>query len=189
MTAYQCIDPASGLPANRVPVADVTGHFLCRRVRSSFSRPAIIDLLGECRRVVCDCGARFDAQILTIENIATESVDLIRCGDCPECGGTHHTRLQFRRNGLILSREEGQWYIWLNRVMPNRYGNLMEEHLFWYLLDWSKRNCELAEELNVPDEVIRSWRRKLAKSSPPTQVKRSRQRSRIPQNERGRSST
>jgi hypothetical protein len=87
--------------------------------------------------------------------------------------------LQFRRNGLILSREEGEWFIWLNRVTPNRCGNLMEEHLFWYQVDWTKRNAELAEDLNLPEDVVQSWRRKLAKLKAPASSKNQRARNRI----------
>lgn len=178
MIAYQCVDPACGLAATRVPVAQVTGRFLCRRVRGAFSRPAVIDLLAECRSIRCKCGARFDADVLTAEHITPEAVDILRFECCPDCGVERVTHLQFRRNGLILSREEGAWFIWLNQVTPNRCGNLMEEHLFWYQVDWTRRNVELAEELNLPEDVVQSWRRKLAKLKAPTSSKPQRARNR-----------
>src|SRR5256885_10563788 len=36
MIAYQCVDPVCGLSAMRIPMAQVTGRFLCRRVRKAF---------------------------------------------------------------------------------------------------------------------------------------------------------
>jgi hypothetical protein len=140
-------------------------------VRGAFSRPAVIDLLAERRNISCACGAQFDAQVVTADHITPEAVDIIRFGSCPDCGVEHTTHLQFRRNGLILSREEGEWFIWLNRVTPNRCGNVMEEHLFWYQVDWMKRNSELAQELNLPEEIVQSWRRKLARLKSPVAPK------------------
>jgi hypothetical protein len=164
MTAYQPVDPAAGLPATRIGLSQLTGHFLCRRVRSKFGTSTLIELIDEYRRVVCpECNERFDAQILTVEKVADDSANLDRSGQCPRCRTEHETHLQFRKDGLILSREAEGWFIWLSRVSPNRYGNVMEEHLFWYSVDWTKRDAELAEDLNVPDEVVHAWRRKVGK--------------------------
>jgi hypothetical protein len=171
MIAYQPVDPAAGLPATRLPLADIVGFFLCRRVRPAFSAGALIDLVDEFRTIACSCGQSFDVQILTAEKINAETASLVRSGQCPRCAAAHDTQLQFQRNGLILSREAGTWFIWLNRVTPNRCGDPIEEHLFWYQVDWTKRNAELAEQLNVPDEVVQSWRRKVAKSKSPAKPK------------------
>src|SRR5256885_16880215 len=76
MIAYQCVDPVCGLSAMRIPMAQVTGRFLCRRVRKAFSRPAVIDLLAECRSILCACGTRFDAQVLTAEHITPEATEV-----------------------------------------------------------------------------------------------------------------
>jgi len=162
MTAYQPVDPAAGLPATRIALSQLSGRFLCRRVRSKFGTSTLIELIDEYRTVVCAaCNERFDAQILTVEKMADDSANLDRSGQCPHCRTEHETHLQFRKDGLILSREADGWFIWLSRVCPNRYGNVMEEHLFWYSVDWTKRDAELAEDLNVPDEVVHAWRRKV----------------------------
>jgi hypothetical protein len=164
MIAYQPVDPAAGLPATRLPLSQLTGHFLCRRVRTKFGPAALIDLFDESRTVVCSqCQESFDVQILTAEKVAADAANLDRSGQCPSCRTAHQSYLQFRKNGLILSREADGWFIWLCRVHPDRYGNLMEEHLFWYSVDWTKRDAELADDLNVPDEVVRAWRRKVGK--------------------------
>jgi hypothetical protein len=164
MTAYQPVDPAAGLPATRVPLSQLTGRFLCRRVRTKFGPAALIELIDECRRVVCvGCHEGFDAQILTAEKIGTDAANIDRSGQCPLCRTSHESHLQFRKDGLILSRETDGWFIWLSCVQPNRYGNIMEEHLFWHSVDWMKRDAELAEDLNVPDETVREWRRKVGK--------------------------
>jgi hypothetical protein len=177
MIAYQPVDPAAGLPATRLPLADIVGFFLCRRVRPAFGPGVLIDLADEFRKVVCSCGQNFDVQILTAERLNADTATLLRSGHCPRCAAPHDTHLQFQRNGLILSREGDTWFIWLNRVTPNRLGTPIEEHLFWYQVDWTRRNSELAEQLNVPDELIQSWRRKVAKSKseakPKTRVRRS----------------
>src|SRR5688572_10973202 len=138
MIAYQPVDPDSGLPATRVSLRDVVGLFLCRRARPSFGPSALVDLIDESRSVLCDCGEHFDVQILTAEKITAETADLIRSGQCPHCRATHASHLQFQRNGLILSREGDDWFVWINRVTPNRLGTPMEEHLFWYEIDWTK---------------------------------------------------
>jgi hypothetical protein len=171
MIAYQPVDPASGLPATRVPLANVVGMFLCRRARPSFGPAALIDLIDECRTIFCRCGTHFDAQILTAEKITAETADLIRRGQCPQCDRTHNSYLQFQRNGLILTREGDGWFVWLNRVTPKRTGTPIEEHLFWFQLDWSRRDCELAEQLSVPDELVTSWRRKVARLKSPAKSK------------------
>jgi hypothetical protein len=165
MTAYQPVDPAAGLPATRIPLSQLTGRFLCRRVRTKFGPAALIDLIDECRNVSCaECHERFDAQILTAEKVGTDAANLDRSGQCPRCRTAHESHLQFRKDGLILSRETDGWFIWLSRVRPNRYGDVMEEHLFWHSVDWTKRDAELADDLNVPDEIVRAWRRKVGKS-------------------------
>lgn len=164
MTAYQPVDPAAGFPATRVPLSELTGRFLCRRVRTKFGVAAQIELIDECRRVVCaNCHEGFDAQILTAERIGADAANIDRSGQCPHCRKTHESHLQFRKDGLILSRENDGWFIWLSCVRPNRYGNIMEEHLYWHSVDWTKRDAELAEDLNVPDETVRAWRRKVGK--------------------------
>jgi hypothetical protein len=177
MIAYQPVDPAAGLPATRLPLADIVGFFLCRRVRPAFGPAVLIDLIDEFRKVTCSCEHSFDVQTLTAEKLNAETATLLRFGQCPRCGATHDTHLQFQRNGLILSREDDTWFIWLNRVTPKRLGTPIEEHLFWYQVDWTKRNAELAEQLNVPDEIVQSWRRKVAKSKseakPKTRARRS----------------
>ena len=129
-----------------------------------FGTSTLIELIDEYRAVACpECNERFDTQILTVEKVADDSANLDRSGQCPHCRTAHETHLQFRKDGLILSREADGWFIWLSRVHPNRYGNVMEEHLFWYSVDWTKRDAELAEDLNVPDEVVHAWRRKVGK--------------------------
>lgn len=178
MIAYQPVDPASGLLATRLDLAQLTGHFLCRRVRSSFSNAALIELMAEFRAVACACGTRFDVQVLTAEKVAVDAANLTRSGRCPLCRATHDSHLQFRRDGLILSRESDGWYIWLSRVHPNQHGNVMEEHLFWHQVDWARRDAELAEEFNVPDEAVSAWRRRVGKprsrAKPALQPRRSR---------------
>jgi hypothetical protein len=164
MIAYQPVDPAGGLPATRLPLSDIVGFFLCRRVRRAFGPAVLMDLIDEFRTVACSCGHSFDVPILTAEKINADTATLLRSGQCPGCGAPHDTHLQFQRNGLILSREGDAWFIWLNRVTPNRLGTPIEEHLFWYQVDWTKRNAELADQLNVPDEIVQSWRRKVAQS-------------------------
>jgi hypothetical protein len=168
MIAYQPVDPASGLPVTRIPLSDLVGFFLCRRTRPSFGPAALISLIDEFRPVTCECGTRFDTSILTAEKITDEVADLVRSGRCPQCGADHESHLQFQRNGLILSRESDGCFVWLSPITPNRFGTPMEEHLFWFQLDWSKRNAELADELNLPDEVIGAWRRKIARLKSPT---------------------
>jgi hypothetical protein len=171
MIAYQPVDPAAGLPATRFPLTDIVGFFLCRRVRPAFGPAALIDLIGEFRTVACSCGHSFDVQILAAEKVNADTANLVRSGQCPCCGAAHNTDLQFQRNGLILSREPHGWFVWLSRVTPNRLGTPIEEHLFWYQVDWTKRNSELAEQLNVPDELVQSWRRKVAQSKSPAKAK------------------
>src|SRR5262245_45287753 len=74
MTAYQPVDPAAGLPATRIALSELTGRFLCRRVRSKFGTSTLIELIDEYRRVLCpECHERFDAQILTVEKVADDS--------------------------------------------------------------------------------------------------------------------
>lgn len=164
MIAYQPVDPAGGVPATRITLSQLTGRFLCRRIRSKFGPAALIDLIDEYRTVHCgSCEARFDAQILTAEKVSEDAANLDRSGQCPCCRASHESHLQFRRDGLILSREEGGWFVWLASVRPNRYGTVMEEHLFWYLVDWTKRDGELSEQLNLPEEIVRAWRRKVGK--------------------------
>jgi len=165
MNAYQPVDPAAGLPATRVALSQLTGRFLCRRVRTKFGQSALIDLIDEHRAVTCrQCDQRYDVQILTVEKVSADAANLDRCGQCPSCRTPHESHLQFRKDGLILSREADGWFIWLNRVRPNRCGNIMEEHLFWYLVDWAKRDGELSDELNLPEEIVRAWRRKVGRS-------------------------
>jgi hypothetical protein len=164
--AYQPVDPAADVTAMRIPLSDLAGWFLCRRVRSSFNPKALIELIEEHRSVTCECGGTFDAQILTAEPINGSNADLRRSGKCPTCGSAHTSHLQFQKNGLILSDEDGEWFIWLAPVWPNRHGNAMEEHLFWYNVDWTKQDSELAEELDVAVKVVRSWRSKLAEATP-----------------------
>jgi hypothetical protein len=171
MIAYQPVDPASGLPVTRVPLPDLVGLFLCRRTRPSFSPAALIALIDEFRTVACECGTHFDTSILTAEKITAEVADLVRSGHCPQCGAAHDSHLQFQRNGLILSRESDGCFVWLSPITPNRFGSPIEEHLFWCQMDWSKRNAELAEELNLPDEVIGAWRRKVARLKSPAKRK------------------
>ena len=163
MIAYQPVDPASSIDATRLTLAQLTGRFLCRRVRSSFGHAALCDLLAECRNVACVCSGRFDAQILTVEKLTRDVAEVVRFAQCPQCQASRQDRLQFRRDGLILAHEDGAWFVWLGRVHPNRYGNAMEEHLFWHEVDWTRSNDELAEDLNVPDETVRAWRRKVGK--------------------------
>jgi hypothetical protein len=163
MIAYQPVDPASGMTATRLSLSQLTGRFLCRRVRRSFGRAALFDLLDESRTVTCRCGHRFDAQILGVEKLTRDTAEVGRFAECPECHYWREDHLQFRRDGLILAREEGAWFIWLSQVRPNRYGNAMEEHLFWHDVDWSQCNTDLAQQLNVPEEIIRAWRRKVGK--------------------------
>ena len=164
MTAYQPVDPAAGLPATRIALSQLTGRFLCRRLRSKFGTSTLIELIDEYRNVACpECNERFDTQILTVEKMANDSANLDRSGQCPHCRTEHETHLQFRKDGLILSREADGWFIWLSHVRPNRYGNVMEEHLFWHSVDWTKRDAELAVDLNVPDEIVHAWRRKVGK--------------------------
>lgn len=167
MIAYQPVDPACGLPVTRIPLADLVGFFLCRRTRPSFAPAALISLVEEFRTVTCECGTHFDAQILTAERITAEIADLARSGCCPQCGAAHDSHLQFQRNGLIISQEPDGWFVWLSPITPNRCGSPIEEHLFWFQLDWSKRNAELADELNLPDEIIGAWRRKVARLKTP----------------------
>ena len=179
MTAYQPVDPAAGLPATRIALSQLTGRFLCRRVRTKFGTATLIDLIEEYRNVACpQCNERFDAQILTVEKVDDASANLDRSGQCPHCRTEHESHLQFRKDGLILSREDDGWFIWLSRVRPDRYGNVMEEHLFWYSVDWTKRDAELAEDLNVPDEIVHAWRRKVGKPRT-SKVKLADRRSRI----------
>jgi len=164
MNAYQPVDPAAGLPATRVPLSQLTGRFLCRRVRTKFGPSALIDLIDESRTVTCrQCQERFDAQILTVEKVSADAANLDRSGRCPCCRTEHQSHLQFRKDGLILCREEDGWFIWLSRVKPNRCGNVVEEHLFWYLVDWAKRDGQLSDELNLPEEIVRAWRRKVGR--------------------------
>jgi hypothetical protein len=189
MIAYQPVDPAAGLPATRLPLADIVGFFLCRRVRPAFSPTVLVELIDEFRTVACPCGQSFEVQILTAERINAETASLVRSGYCPHCAAAHDTHLQFQRNGLILSREGDGWFIWLNRVKPNRCGDPIEEHLFWYQVDWTKRTAVLAEELNVPDEIVQSWRRKVAKSKSATEEKPRARRSRTTLSSRRRGSS
>lgn len=163
MNAYQPVDPAGGLAAIRVPLPQLVGFFLCRRTRPSFASAALVSLIDEFRAVTCDCGARYDAQILTAERLTTEIASLSRSGRCPECRAPHDSLMQFQRNGLIISQEKDGAFVWLSPVVPNRHGSPIEEHLFWFQTDWSKRNSELALELNVPDEIVAAWRRKIAR--------------------------
>lgn len=171
MIAYQPVDPTSGQPATRVPLAHVVGLFLCRRARPSFGPAALIDLIDEFRTVFCKCGTHFDVQILTAERMTAETADLIRHGHCPQCGAAHKSHLQLQRNGLILTREPDGWFVWLSRVTPRRHGTAIEEHLFWFQLDWTRRNSDLAEQLNVPDELVAAWRRKVARLKSPPKTK------------------
>ena len=164
MIAYQPVDPAAGVPATRITLSQLTGRFLCRRVRTKLGPAALIDLIDEHRTVTCDaCDERYDAQILTAEKVSDGAANLDRSGECPSCRVRHESHLQFRRDGLILSHEDDGWFVWVARVCPNRYGNVMEEHLFWYLVDWTKRDGDLADDLNVPEETVRAWRRKVGK--------------------------
>ncbi len=165
--AYQPIDPAAGLPAIRVSLSTLAGRFLCRRVRPSFSPRHLIELMAEFRQVVCVCGRRSDAQVLTAEEITENSANLIRSGRCSFCDAPHDSFLQFQSNGLILSREADGWFVWLSPVKPDRYGDVMQEHLFWYLLDWTLQDCVLASQLGVPAAVVRKWRHKLEKPISP----------------------
>ena len=75
MTAYQPVDPAAGLPATRIALSQLTGRFLCRRVRTKFGTSTLIELIDEYRNVVCPaCNERFDTQILTVEKMADDTV-------------------------------------------------------------------------------------------------------------------
>lgn len=178
------------MAATRVPLTDVVGLFLCRRARPSFSNAALVGLMDEFRTIVCRCGTQFDVQILTAEKLSPDTADLLRSGHCPACRRAHASHLQFQRNGLILTREGSQWFVWLSKVTPNRLGDAIEEHLFWYQVDWSKGNEQLADELSVPDDMVRSWRRKVARTKAPAGTKSgANRRVRMPRSRRGSSAS
>jgi hypothetical protein len=167
ITWYQPADPNNHPDAFGVCMKHLRDYTVIACTLPSPTTLQLTKWAAEHRHLQCDCGARYSAQHIVLEARTGRYVELHREGKCPECALSQKWTMRFYPNGLIASREATGELAWIRPVDPKPSGTYIEEAVFWTDVDWTRQDCDLAEEYGVPHHKVWDWRRRLRQPRSP----------------------
>ncbi len=164
---YQPADPHNHPDAFSVRMKHLRDYTVIARPLPPPTTLQLTKWAAEHRHLQCDCGTRYPAQYIVLDGRPDRHVDVDREGKCPDCGRSRNWTMRFHPNGLVVSRETNVQLAWIRPVDPKPSGTYIEEAVFWMHVDWTRQDCELAEEHGVPHTKVWDWRRRLRQPRSP----------------------